>query len=951
MWNNRTQDRSVSLAAAVSLTLLSAQLYAQEGAPRRDVEEVVVTGSYIKRDRFEAVSPTEVIGVEDLLTSGAPNIGHVVRDLTFTENTDTVANVLGTQDGQQDSNSARFNIRGLGVGSTLTLFDSRRTVDTGALGSLIPELATERIEVVLDGGAALYGADAVAGVVNVIPVKKFDGYKMRAFYTQDEGGDFNEPKFSVLAGKSFEKLDLVGALDYSKKTALRRGERPRYLRADDDDSGTGNPGAYQVVNANGTFGTTSRDRDCAQYNQGNMDDGLPGGFPSGVRSTGTTCIFEFGEFQDYGRPAEEWDSYASAVYAVNDNLNIELQVNATWRTSTLISSPTTANSGNNEELRIPVSNPGNYLGAVLRPSTFGWRPFTKGPGASHFSEGAASTDFDYLTDRYKLGSTYNFGDTSWSGETWVSLQTSRREVDGHALLFDRLQAALNGRGGPNGNLYWNPFGSADPRSPNYRAGVTNNSQEVIDWMFVPEQWEDTRDRLRFVETVVTGDVFNLPAGAVALAVGGQVRDATHVDRPGPQAQARNDYNTSVTDDPADTLRTDSQVNAAFLELNVPVFASLSLQAAVRHEDFRDLELSATTPKFALRYQPFESLALRASYGEGFLAPMPEDVQAVENRGCAEVFTGTDPFTGTTLGGTRSCLSGNPALKPESSEIVNIGFTWAPIDDLEVSLDYQLIEYVDRIQTLASQDLVNRDFANFLTANNLANAAAYNALSAAQRTSLSNAWFATSSDPLIERDAATQNRVREVTRVPDNLSGNEIEAYDLRVRYGFDVGSIGTFSASLSTTYYDRYEYTGFSGEVVDAVGRRNGDTTLAPPISQWKHALRLGWYLGNHSATVSAKYSDALSFDGTVDVITAPAVADGLPPAIAAPRTISSWQTYDIRYQYEFESLWGGRASLALGAINAFNEQADPLPVSGGFESRVQDPYGRQFFFEMNYEF
>src|SRR5687767_2843115 len=102
MSNIRTQGRSLSVAAAVSLTLLSAQLQAQEDDSRKAVEEIVVTGSYIKRERFEAPSPTEVIGVEDLLQSGAPNIGHFVRDLTFTENTDTVANVLGTQDGQQD---------------------------------------------------------------------------------------------------------------------------------------------------------------------------------------------------------------------------------------------------------------------------------------------------------------------------------------------------------------------------------------------------------------------------------------------------------------------------------------------------------------------------------------------------------------------------------------------------------------------------------------------------------------------------------------------------------------------------------------------------------------------------------------------------------------------------------------------------------------------------------
>ena len=100
----------------------------QVGAQEAEREEMVVTGSYIKRDTFNAPSPTEVIDSKAVAESGAPTMGNFIRDLTFTQNTDTVANVLGSQDGGQDSNSATFNIRGLGTGSTLTLFDGRRIV-------------------------------------------------------------------------------------------------------------------------------------------------------------------------------------------------------------------------------------------------------------------------------------------------------------------------------------------------------------------------------------------------------------------------------------------------------------------------------------------------------------------------------------------------------------------------------------------------------------------------------------------------------------------------------------------------------------------------------------------------------------------------------------------------------------------------------------------------------
>jgi len=477
MANTRIGSCGLSLATAISLTLLSAQLSAQENKP---VEEVVVTGSYIKQGRFDAPSPVEVIGADDILQAGAPNIGEYVRDLTFTQNTDTVANVLAVQDGGQDSTTARFNIRGLGAGSTLTLFDSRRTVEQGAIGSLVPELALQRVEIVLDGGAALYGTDAVAGVVNIIPIKKFDGYKARVFYTQDEGADFHEPKYSVLAGKSFERFNLVGALDYSKRSPLRRTDRPKYLRADDDDSNLGAPGQFNRVvqlpgmDANGVplfrdvVGGFVRDPGCGTFNDGATDDGLVGSFPSGVPinggALGPVCALEFGEFQDYSRASEEIDSYANLVWEFNENVNFELQVNATLSTAELISSPTTGNSNNNRLLFIPLNNPGNptrgmpvAMQGPVRASTFSFRPFGKsGTLPTHLDDqGALHTDFTTFTDRYKVGSTYEFGDSGWSGESWLSIQTTRTDIDQRILQIDKLQNALLGRGGPNGNEFFN----------------------------------------------------------------------------------------------------------------------------------------------------------------------------------------------------------------------------------------------------------------------------------------------------------------------------------------------------------------------------------------------------------------------------------------------------------------------------------------------------------------
>jgi outer membrane receptor for ferrienterochelin and colicin len=167
------QSQHLLLLGAAALFVLPSTVLAQPVAAPADseqeIEEVVVTGSFIRNSQFTNASPVETITQEDLWTSGAANLGEYLRDMPYMENIDTVASVLATQDGQQDSNSARFNLRGLGTESTLTLMDGRRAVNESAVSALLPGIAQRSVEIVTDGGAALYGSDAVAGVANLIP--------------------------------------------------------------------------------------------------------------------------------------------------------------------------------------------------------------------------------------------------------------------------------------------------------------------------------------------------------------------------------------------------------------------------------------------------------------------------------------------------------------------------------------------------------------------------------------------------------------------------------------------------------------------------------------------------------------------------------------------------------------------------------------------------------------
>jgi iron complex outermembrane recepter protein len=918
------------------------------------VEEIVVTGSYIKREKFDMASPVEVISGVEMQETGQVSLGQYIRDLTYTANVDTVANVLDTGDGLQSSDSSRFNLRGLGTTATLTLFDGRRALDSQSFNTLVPDIAMERVEVLLDGGSALYGTDAIAGVVNIIPVKKYDGFKVTALHNQDEGGDFHETQAQMLGGASFGDLDVVGAFSYTEKTALLRSERPEYLRADTDESTSGNPGSFLRVGSTTPLPGSGVDPSCGTFNGGNTDDGRAGAFPSG-RQIGTSCIFDFGEFQDYARPGEEYNGYTNLTYALNDSVSLELQANFIYRVSDVVISPSTAGTLNHRFLNIPANHPANPYGVVVRPNN--WRPFTRlGTLPSHLEDGGYEiTPFSYWTDRYKIGSTYKFGDSTWTGETWASLQTWRTDNDVHRLSYSRLQAALNGQGGPNGNQWFNPFGSADPRSPFYVAGVTNNTQALVDWLYIPEKYESRRDQFWYVESIVTGDLFTWPMGTVKAAGGVQVRETHSQTSPTRSAMNRDDYITSVADDPPAKTNTHNEVRSVFAEIDVPLLSSLDLTVAIRHEDFKDLGLDATKPKFSLRYTPFDSLALRASYGESFLAPRPDQVLVTRQTGCGELFTGNDPFRVTALGsltGARQCTTGNAALQPEEAEIMNFGFTWQPqnaLNGLELSVDYQNIKYDGRITQLSSQDLVDRDFVGFaaavLTPAGISVAQYQStAYTVAQRQALASAWFnGGGMDPLIRRDA-TLFSVLTLDRPWANVAALEIGLVDFRTRYRFDAGNVGFFSANWSTTYYDKYEYNSTpTAPTIDASGKQNANTTIVPPIPEFRHNLRLDWSRGAHTAMINTQHIDSIKFDSTANNVAL--------TGMVSPTEIDSLTTVDIRYSYTFENLMGGKMLVAVGSNNVFDEGPDPLPVNGGFESRLHDPFGRTMYLELQYDF
>jgi iron complex outermembrane recepter protein len=221
MPNLTKRGRLRYLIHASIATLLPIPLAAQAQQADNTVEEVVVTGSYIRNSAFSQDSNVDTVTREDLFESGAPSMTNYIRDLTYVQNVNAVSNVLGDSNGTQSSVGGSFNLRGLGENSTLQLVDGVRSIDQ-SLNSMLPDLAIDRLEVVLDGGSALYGSDAVAGVVNMVAVKDFEGFRARTYYQVDGQDSFEDLKASFLWGKTFDNgISYVGALENGQRTTAR----------------------------------------------------------------------------------------------------------------------------------------------------------------------------------------------------------------------------------------------------------------------------------------------------------------------------------------------------------------------------------------------------------------------------------------------------------------------------------------------------------------------------------------------------------------------------------------------------------------------------------------------------------------------------------------------------------------------------------------------------------
>lgn len=881
-------------------------------AEDQTIEEVVVTGSYIKKkSQLDSASPLTNIGQAEMDNAGIFTSQELFRWLPSNTGSENQADAL-TQGGTPGT--ANVNLRGLGLGSTLILLNNRRQTISSAvanrgetfvdLNSLVPMIMVQNIEVLKDGAAAIYGSDAVAGVVNYKTRDNFDGFELRMNYTQannSESDDHNDQEISMLFGSQSDDTSIVVGAKYFERTGLVLGERDLDTKT---VSSFGQPGSFFPFAASPlipdavVFGWNA-DPNCTAATGSFVGPGGAGGQ--------TFCYFDFGPSFNLVPDEKRIQSYAVIDHSVSDRLNIRSELGYARNEISGGYSPSFPNLG---FPTIPASHPGNPFGV---PGIARYRAI--GDGLGQAGEGRVVNDADHETFRFVLNLSGSITD-SWDYDlaySWSETKLNTAYGDQSASRMDLALAgfggdkcsALSGTAGVGDCLYYNPFGTALGAQP---GDATYNSPEVLNFINSVNPTYTTSD-LSVIDFVVSGELFDMSAGMVSLAVGYQYREETRDSRTSDDAN-REDLVFLIGNK---SQKADRDVNAFFAELYVPLIdnneiGTLEAQLAVRYEDY-STDYDSTDPKIGLLWRsPSETWSARATFGSSFRAPtlFQQFIQATSLNATFDPLTGSLVFLGQTA-------SPNAGLEPEEADTYTMGVTWRATDNLTMSLDYWNVSYENRLSSQNGQTLIVAEATALLGAG-------------CTGATLNTEPCASLRNEQIVRDPLTGTPLRIfVDRF--NAAEAETDGVDFEVSYSMDT-DFGTFGVSNQSTFINSYDLKATKGgPTIEGAGQRNESNTLANPIPELRSNTNFSWYQNSHSVNLIARYIDEYKED--------------------AGTTVDDWWVFDAQYNFNFSVMDDDDATITLGALNITDEE--PPSVAGGdnefgYDTKTHDARGRMLY-------
>jgi len=616
-WRQKLRKISIALSTSMLMVAAAPQTQAQDTAPA--LEEVVVTGTYLKgRSQADNPSPTTVIGLDDFNAIGAVNVADLISTLTINNGSQNNPDAF-TQNGTVGSSN--FNLRGLGVAATLVLLNGRRQVSTAALtndgvnfvdtNALIPQIATKRLEILEDGAAAIYGTDAVAGVVNFITDNDFKGVAANVRVAGVDGeGSQTDVSFEGKAGWGNDTTDVVIAGSYLDRTQLTTAEK-RLSLTQNDTSALGNPGSFFLTGIAGGALPLIDPTGCGDV--GGIPQPLSAFQPlldaAGLPFQAGTCGFDFGDFFNLVPEEQRVNLFGTVTHRFGDDS--EFRVEAAYAQYDALR----GNSPSFPFLQlgsavVPQSNPFNVFPDFLGTALFFGR--VTGVGGEVSPSTAESETFRLSADiEGSLGS-------SWSYDLGATFGTNSHDLSTEDTVTSRLQSALFGFGGFGCNpatdapgqgpcQFFNPFATS--------FGPFPNSPELLDFLIDTQVIESQSDLL-VLDAVFSGTIGSTNAGDIGLAVGAQFR-AEDFERNFDDISNEDGFAFIIG---SDDFEDDRDIFAVFAEIAIPLSESVDFSAAVRYEDYGGEIGDTIDPKISLLYRPSDVVALRASASTSFRAP-------------------------------------------------------------------------------------------------------------------------------------------------------------------------------------------------------------------------------------------------------------------------------------------------------------------------------------------
>ncbi len=918
-----------SLAVAISSTLGSALVlgFGSTGAlAQEQVQRVEVTGSSITGTQNEGALPVMTITRQDIEKLGVTSVEQLLT--TLTSNSAIGGTFVAQGTGASTYGESTASLRGLGSNKTLVLVNGQRLANYATDGTSvdingIPLAQVERVEILLDGASAVYGSDAIAGVINFITRKNFKGFELGAYAgtSKDAGG--NSDKVSLLAGwgdYNADRYNLLLSFDAGKDSAIYGSQRSYAQNSWTNDgfrdysatpSGwvrTFNP---TVVPVNGvipntlasqgkSLGTPLGPNNCGanggawdanyglcRYNPSPLVPLLPDvtrqnlGLNFRFKVNNETELFAEGFYSQQKTVTSEQSSPYSVAFMATDQAFKQKNIYPA-----LIMQPTNpAYITYVAPLLAGTPNAGQPVTVSYRAFDGGGRVHTDIASLTHMVFGVKGTVNNY---DYVLSYNHNSSNVAETTQSGFQSQTA-------------LATLLS-----NNNAF-NPFTQYQTPALASQIAGTNYDGNIITSTL-------TTDALN---AKASGDLYKLPAGMMRFALGADFNNENLNYAPSTAYQSGDISGYGGQALPIVVSRNHS---SQYAEVNAPLLKSLEGNVALRNDVYKNV--TSTNPKFSLRFQPVSQAIFRGSYGTGFREPSLPELYTPQTIGTSNNFI--DPVTKNT-GQWTITTGGNPNLKPEKSEQSSFGMLLAPVKSVSLSVDYWKIRVNDLVSQVPAQFIVNQ-------------AAAGNGAYAG----------------LVTRDSL--GNITNIQSTNINAGTVNTSGVDLDARWQIaKTAEFGNFSTRLLGTYTLKYDMILPDGTVQPSIGATNdvngnelqavatGSGVGGGVIFRWRHHLSFDWQYKTIDLTLTQNYQS-----GYWDASRADCTACNASDA----QRVKAFQTWDIAGAYTGIK----KLTLRAGIKNVTNKQPPVVITDGqyfqsGYDPSYYDAHGMFPYVNLLYKF